>query len=281
MSNSNNCKEMQVSNLIGMFDNILKMRDKGIVVGNPDKDAVKKALKEYLKCLSSERDRHSVFDYEIEHELEPYDSDEECKKIMHGTSTIVDLLRVAREKMVLVNDFDNNREHFDSLVELGYCDEIAIKEGGKKYMVLSPKGERVLTDSNILDKMVDERSESVIPQALVSDSHAWSSLYVKRSEMMSKYYRGMLDTEYITFAMGTDDDMVFGCEVSDSDEVKYAFAAVFDERGSDQVSYISALLATGLIDELVVLGNNREEIDYIKSKGIVSSEDTVVSYELI
>ena len=96
----------------------------------------------------------------------------------------------------------------------------------------------------------------------------WSNLYVKRIEILRKYYsRKREGKEYILFTLDESKEMVFGCELSDSLDVKYTFAGVFDEKINEHIDQLKGLANSGRIDNINILIDSQSMAEILENEG--------------
>lgn len=181
------------------------------------------------------------------------------------------LLRLTRERMLSADDCDFATEEGADLLEQGYCDEIVTKQDQKRYYIPSAKAEQVLRNRRVSANIRKSVVSAIIPEKMLCGNCEWSELRFKRTALLEKYYHKNKYVNYMLFSLDESQDLIFGCLVSNSIEIEYSFAAVFDEKVDEQIVRLKEIINSNEIDRVIIVVESVDIIDMLREKGI--SED--------
>ena len=100
--------------------------------------------------------------------------------------------------------------------------------------------------------------------------------------MINRYFRLKRENaDHIVFSLDETKDMVFGCEMNDSEETVYVFAGIFDEKIDDHISQLKSIADSGLVDNLVILNSSEEGKTLLEGEGLLRSKYPQLEYVLI
>ena len=191
------------------------------------------------------------------------------------------LIRLGCEKMVDVEDILFSEDTGKLLIKSGYCEEIIVEKTGRRYYVLSSKGEKSFRSKTIINQFRKDVNFAVLPTEIIFETSKWSDIYSQRIDLLSFYYKNYRQTsDYIAFTLDELKEMVFGCELEESLDVRYTFACVFDNESKDEnVNQLKNLAGSGLIDEILLLVESSEQrMDLVIKDGLDSQLIPQLSY---
>lgn len=275
-------KEM-VQKLIECLDVILNKFNLGIIPGEPEKSDALYMLNTYMDFLVKFREEKlPVFKKNKESKETAFDEEVIVNELIGLKSSISLLVKLCREKMVLASDESFSSEEGAILIKEGYCEEISVAKSNQNYFILSEKGEKTIKSKFLLSKLHTKLPTAVIPAGMLVESCQWSELYVRRTELINAYFKRYRDNvEHILFSLDESKEMVFGCEVSDCDEVKYVFAGIFDEKIDNHISQLKGMAKSGLIDELIIVISSADEKSLLVDEGLDDTQLYKITYVII
>ena len=272
-----------IQQLVESLDAILEKFNEGIIPGEPEKSDAMYMLDTYLDCLIKFKEaKPPAFKKVSDKETKPYDENVSLRELSAIRDSIYLLLKLGREKMLLTDEDVFESEGGRALIEGDYCEEIIAGTSESHYYILSEKGEKAVKSKGLLSEIRKNVCTAVMPQGLLNDSYKWSDLYVRRVEMLNRYYRIKKGSvEHIIFSLDESKEMVFGCEVNDSENVEYVFAGIFDEKIDDHISQIKSIAGSGKVDRLVILNSSDDGRVLLEGEGLNSEDYPQIQYELI
>ena len=186
------------------------------------------------------------------------------------------LAKVAREKIVSeVVCLDNSDGRY--LIDNNFLEEVTDAETKEKYYILTSKAIQSLKNRNVRAGYKDKFLAGAVPDNTVRTLDKWSQIYGYRLKMLHKYF-DELGKEFFAFNLGANEDLLFGCEVSDVVGVNYVFPAIWGNEADKDIDEIKNLLHSGLIDSMLILvKSEKEKIDLI-NKELASNEDSKIEY---
>lgn len=272
-----------IKQLVESLEAILNKFDEGIIPGEPEKSDAIYMLDTYLDFLIKFKEtKPPAFKKVSDQKAQHFDEKASISELSSLRESIYILLKLGREKMILTEDYIFTTNGGLTLIEGGYCDEIIAGMGEIHYYILSEKGEKVVKSKNLLAALRNDVCTAIIPQGMLNDSFKWSNLYVRRIEMINKYFRVKRENvEHIIFSLDESKELVFGCEVNDSEEVDYVFAGIFDEKIDDHISQIKSIASSGRIDHLIILNSSEDGRALLEGEGLDSADYPQIKYELL
>ena len=272
-----------IQQLVESLDAILVKFNEGVIPGEPEKSDAMYMLEVYLDCLKKFKEAKPPAFIKVSDSLSiPFDEKKVASELMPIKESIDILLKLGREKMLLTTDpvFESNGGRV--LIDGGYCDEITAGTSEKHYYILSEKGEKTIGNKNVLSSIREIVCTAVVPKVLLNDSFKWSDLYVRRIEMINQYFRTNREkAEHIIFSLDESKEMVFGCEVNDSEDVDYIFAGIFDEKIDDHICQIKNIIGSGKVDHLIILNSTEDARALLECEGLKSVDYPQIQYELL
>lgn len=258
--------------LEGLLDSLNVLLDKfnqGIIPGEPEKSDAMYMLDVYGNAIKMFYYSEPPAFQRILTEKVVFDEEasyKELSKVKEGVSL---LLRLNREKLIDKDDEVFQSEPGKALVLGNYCDEIIYGESDKHYYSLSSKAEKALKSKSLLRRIRKDNVTAIVPKALILDADKWTNLSARRIELLKRYYDEKEENiEYILFTSDDSREMVFGCELSDSVDVKYTFASIFDEKIDEHISQIKGFADSGHIDNIVMVTDSEDMISLLENEGI-------------
>lgn len=272
-----------IQQLVESLDAILEKFNEGIIPGEPEKSIAMYMLDTYLDCLIKfKAAKPSAFTKISEKETKTFDENLSIGELLSTRESIYLLLRLGREKMIPTDDNDFILNAGKILVEGDYIDEVSTETSENHYYILSKKGEKAVKSKSLMSAIRKEVCTAVLPQSLINDSFKWSDLYVRRVEMLNRYYcKKRRNLEHIIFSLNESNEMVFGCEMNDSEDVEYVFAGVFDEKIDDHILQIKRIVESGKVDRLIILNSSEDGITLLEGEGLNSNDYPQIQYELL
>lgn len=269
-----------ISDLLASLDALLEKFNQGIIPGEPLKsdalymlDVYKDAIEQFNKIEKPAF--HRVRTTEIN-----FDEDDVYRELSGLKESITLLLRLSREKLIEIDDVVFKTDAGKVLLKGNYCDEITVEGSGKKYFSLSEKAEKALKSKSLAGKIKKENVTAVVPASMILSADKWSNLYVRRMEYLRQYYSTKQEgKEYILFTLDEAKEMVFGCELSDSLDVEYTFAGIFDEKIDGHIEQIKALASSGRIDNIIIVVDSQNMIEILEDEGINSKDTPHISIQ--
>ena len=269
-----------ISDLLASLEALLDKFEKGIVPGEPLKsdalymlDVYRGSLEAFNKIDAPTFQRNRTTKSE-------FDEDKVYQELSGLKDCISLLLRLSREKMIEKDDDAFKSEAGVALIQGNYCDELIMDESGQQYYSLSEKAEKALKNKNFIGKIKKENVLAVVPNEMILSADKWSNLYVRRIDFLRQYYskkRG--GKEYILFTLDESKEMVFGCELSDSLDVEYVFAGVFDEKIDEHIDQLKGLASSERIDKISILIDSQSMAEILKDKGINPKDTPHIAVE--
>jgi len=254
--------------------------NKGIIPGELEKSDILYLLDMYKEAIDSFGKAEKSYFKRIKSQQSAFDEEKTYHELQSSKECISLLIRLGREKMISTEEEDFKLETGKFLVASGFCDEIVLEQSGHHYYALSEKGEKVVRNKKIVEKIKKDNPMAIIPGRLILDVDKWSDLYARRVECLKKYYAEKKNhKEHIIFTLDEKKEMVFGCELSDSLEVTYYFAGIFDEKKDDHIEQLKRLADSGLIDSIVIVIDSAETAEILEDEGIDSNHTPHISIE--
>jgi len=272
-----------IQQLVESLDAILKKFNEGIIPGEPEKSDAMYMLDTYLDCLINfKKEKPPAFIKVSDKLSKPYDESIAVSELMPKRESIDLLLKFGREKMLLTTDSEFESDGGRVLRDGGYYDEIIAGSNEIHYYILSEKGEKAIGSKSLLSSIRKKVCTAIIPKGLLNDSFKWSDLYVRRVEMINQFFRTRRENaEHIVFSLDESKEMVFGCEVNDSEDVDYIFAGIFDEKIDDHLSQIKNITKSGKVDHLIIINSSEDGKALLESEGLSSVDYPQIQYELL
>ena len=262
---------------------ILNKFDQGIIPGEPEKSDALYMLDVYLETLIKFKETKQEAFIKVSPEItHTYDEKIAVKELTNSKVSIYLLLKLAREKMVLTNHHLFDSDEGKQFLLDGYCDEIIGGIDNTHYYILSEKGEKAVRSKTITSSLQNTVCTAVVPQGILNDSFKWSTLYVRRVEMLNKYYRNVKgDAEHIIFSLDETKEMVFGCEIGESTDVIYVFAGIFDEKIDSHMKKLKSIVNSGFVDRLIVLNSSEEGKSLFEGEGLSTADYPQIEFVVL
>lgn len=272
-----------IQQLVESLDAILEKFNEGIIPGEPEKSDAMYMLDTYLDCLMKFKEaKPPAFTRISEKETKSYDENASIGELSSIRESIYILLRLGREKMISTDDDAFISSGGKILLEGDYVDEVIAGTSENNYYILSEKGEKAVKSKNLMSAIRKDVCTAVLPQGLLNDSFKWTDLYVRRVEMLNRYYsKKRENAEHIIFSLDESKEMVFGCEVNDSEDVEYVFAGIFDEKIDDHILQIKSIAGSGRVDRLIILNSSENGRTLLEGEGLNSGDYPQIQYELL
>lgn len=266
--------------LLERLDALLNKFEKGIVPGEPLKSDALYMLDVYKDAIEAFNKMEITAYQRIRTAQSKFEEDKVYQELSSLKDGVQLLLRLSREKMIEVDDVNFNSEAGAVLLQGNYCDEVIMAGSEKHYYSLSEKAEKTLKNRNFIEKIKKESVSAIVPKEMVLPADKWSDLYVRRIEVLRQYYSKKREgKEYILFTLDEPKEMVFGCELSDSIDVEYTFAGVFDEKIDEHIAQLKGLASSGHIDCINILIESQSMAEILKDEGINSKDTPHISIE--
>lgn len=184
------------------------------------------------------------------------------------------LLKLGREKMVDVSDICFESVAGKVLINKGYCEEVITEKTGRHYYVLSQKGNKCLNNKKVVSQFKMDTSIASFPASISFETEKWSNVYGQRMDLLSYYFkRYRHSAEFIAFTLDENRKLAFGCELSDSLDVKYVFPCIFDDIDErNDIEQIKGLAGSGLIDEILLLVESTEQQERLIASDILNPQ---------
>jgi len=262
---------------------ILSKFDQGIIPGEPEKSDAMYMLDTYLETLIKFKETKQEAYKKVSPEVaRAFDEKIAVKELTNSKVSIYILLKLAREKMMLTSHHLFDTDEGKQFILDGYCDEIIGGAENIHYYILSEKGEKAVKSKTITSSLQNKVCTAVVPQGIINDSFKWSTLYVRRVEMLNKYYRNVKgDAEHIIFSLDETKEMVFGCEIGESTDVIYAFAGIFDEKIDSHMKQLKSIVSSGLVDRLIVLNSSEEGKKLFEGEGLSTADYPQIEFVVV
>ena len=269
-----------ISNLLDSLEALLDKFEKGIVPGEPLKsdalymlDVYRDAIEVFNKIETPTFQRNKATKCD-------FDEDKAYQELAGLKECISLLLRMSREKMIEVEDAAFKSDAGAVLIQGNYCDEVIMDGSGKHYYSLSDKAEKVLKSKNFIGKIKKDNVSAIVPSGLILTAEKWSNLYARRIEFLRNYYSKKREgEEYILFTLDESKEMVFGCELSDSLDVEYTFAGVFDEKIDEHIDQLKGIASSGRIDKISIIIDSKSMAKILEDEGINPKDTPHISIE--
>ena len=263
-----------IERLINSLDVLIERLEDGVIPNKYEKERALLDLSEYTELIDKCAEGGLIpFKRVVAHGASEFISELTKEEVVGLRTRLTVLYRLARERIIEVNDSQIESEDGKLLIQKGYCEEIEIDDS--HYFILSEKALRLLTDRNMMSELKESSPEALIPACIISDSKTWTYLYIKRLILIHKYF--VLNGEpmpYMVFSLqDSSPDMLFGCEISNNADICYVFAGIFDDRASEQIKILIEIARCGLIDRLVVCVEEKKDEERLIKNGI--SPETV------
>lgn len=258
-----------IDNLLESLEVLLGKFSQGIVPGEPEKSDALYMLDVYKDAFELINKVETPAFRRIRTEKSSFDEETTYKEFAGLKDSISLLMKLGREKIIATDDAIFQSYAGKVLLQGNYCDEVVLEGSEKHYYSLSSKAEKTLKSKNLVGKIRKEYPTAVVPKEMILDADKWSNLYVRRIEFLKQYYsEKMEEIEYILFTLDDEKEMVFGCELSDSLEVIYTFAGIFDEKIDKHIEQLKGLAGSGLIDNIIILINSNEMAEILEDEGM-------------
>lgn len=269
-----------IPNLLDSLEALLDKFEKGIVPGEPLKsnalymlDVYRDAIEVFNKIETPAFQRNKTTKCD-------FDEDKAYQELAGLKECISLLLRMSREKMIEVEDAAFKSDAGAVLIQGNYCDEVIMDGSGKHYYSLSDKAEKVLKSKNFIGKIKKDNVSAIVPSGLILTAEKWSNLYARRIEFLRNYYSKKREgEEYILFTLDESKEMVFGCELSDSLDVEYTFAGVFDEKIDENIDQLKGIASSGRIDKISIIIDSKSMAEILEDEGINPKDTPHISIE--
>lgn len=269
-----------IPNLLDSLEALLDKFEKGIVPGEPLKsnalymlDVYRDAIEVFNKIETPAFQRNKTTKCD-------FDEDKAYQELAGLKECISLLLRMSREKMIEVEDAAFKSDAGAVLIQGNYCDEVIMDGSGKHYYSLSDKAEKVLKSKNFIGKIKKDNVSAIVPSGLILTAEKWSNLYARRIEFLRNYYSKKREgEEYILFTLDESKEMVFGCELSDSLDVEYTFAGVFDEKIDENIEQLKGIASSGRIDKISIIIDSKSMAEILEDEGINPKDTPHISIE--
>ncbi|SCP97796.1 hypothetical protein [Anaerobium acetethylicum] len=261
-----------VQNLYNGLCSLLDNLEMNTMPGEEEKGSLSGLLDSYAESLKRhEKSNMAVIRRVNAPGADSFDENNVIKELSGHNQSIELLLRLGREKMVDVADKLLLEENGKLLVKCGYCEEIIVEKTGRRYYVLSSKGEKSFRNKTIINQLRKDVNSAIVPTEIIFETSKWSNIYSQRIDMLSFYYKNYRQTsDYIAFTLDELKEMVFGCEIEDGQDVRYTFACVFENESKDEnVNQLKSLAGSGLIDQILLLTESGEQqMDLVIKDGL-------------
>lgn len=269
-----------LNNLLESLIVLTNKFDEGIVPGEPEKSDALYMLDVYKDAIDFFSKEEKTYFKRVKQSQTSFNDERAYLELQGLRDSISLIIRLGNEKMIKVEDAVFESEAGRKVIESGYCDEVILEQSGIHYYALSDKGEKLLKSKKIVEKIRKDAPTAVIPGKLILEADKWSDLYARRIEYLKKYFSEKKDnSEYICFTLDDKKEMVFACELSDSLDVTYYFAAVFDEQIDDHIEQVKRLADSGMIDNIVIVDESPEMTRILEDEGIDSNHTPHISIE--
>jgi DNA-binding PadR family transcriptional regulator len=272
-----------IRQLTECLDVIVEKFESGKIPGDPEKSNAIYAVNQYLEAITDfKTKKQSILNRLNVRTSEPFEEKKAFIELAQKKHIIKALMRIGREKMILTDDPEMLNEELRILVDKGYCDEISISNGSRHYYILSEKGEQALRNKELLAKFRSEVSSAVMPATFVYEASNWTNLYLRRTEMIHKYFQiNRNNVNHVIFTTDESKEMVFGCEIDNSVDVNYVFAGIFDERIEEHVEKIKNILNSGHIDQITILNSSDDGKIMLEQAGLEPGRYPQVQFEMV
>ncbi len=272
-----------IQQLVESLDAILDKFSEGIIPGEPEKSDAMYMLDAYLDCLIKFKETKPPAFTKVSDKISKlYDESTAVNELMLIRESVDLLLKLGREKMLLTTDSEFEKAGGRLLVDSGYCDEVIAGTSETHYYILSEKGEKAIESEDLIATIRKKVCTAVMPKGLLNDSYKWSNLYVRRVEMINRYFREKREkAEHIIFSLDESKEMVFGCEMNDSEDVDYIFAGIFDEKIDDHILQIKNIAGSGKVDHLIILSSSEDGRALLEGEGLRQVDYPQIQYELL
>ncbi len=272
-----------VQQLIDSLDSLIHIYKNGMIPGDPEKSDALYMLKMYFDAfIEFKKTKNKPFRRINGEDSGEYDESISFRELSGTKEGLGLLLKIGHEKMISTSNpvFDSDAGAL--LCKLKYCEEIIVGNSENHYYILSTKGEKTLKNKTLMASLQKTLCTSIVPQGLINDSFKWSNLYVRRVEMINRYFelkRG--EADHIIFSLDETKDMVFGCEINASEETVYVFAGIFDEKIDSHISQIKSIANSGLVDKVVILNSSEEGRILLEGEGLLQANFPQLEYVLL
>lgn len=269
-----------ILNLLDSLEALLDKFEKGIVPGEPLKSDALYMLDVYRDAIEGFNKIEAPAFQRIKTAKSDFNENNAYQELAGLKDCISLLMRLSREKLIEVEDEVFKSDAGVVLKQGNFCDEVIMDGSGKHYYSLSEKAEKVIRNKNFIEKIKKDNVSAIVPSGMILPANKWSNLYARRIEFLREYYSNHREgKEYILFTLDEAKEMVFGCELSDSLDVEYSFAGVFDEKIDGHIEQLKVLASSGRIDKISILIDSQSMVDILKDEGINPKDTPRISIE--
>lgn len=269
-----------ISDLLASLDALLDKFNQGVVPGEPLKSDALYMLDVYKDAIEQFNKIETPAFRRVKTTKNNFEEEDVYKELTGLKDCISLLLRLSREKLIEIDDDAFKSDAGKVLLQGNYCDEITVEASGKQYYSLSEKAEKALKSKSLIGKIRKENVTAIVPAGMILSADKWSNLYVRRMEYLRQYYSTKHEgKEYILFTLDEAKEMLFGCELSDSLDVVYTFAGVFDEKIDEHIEQLKVLASSGRIDCINIVVDSQNMIEILEDEGINSKDTPHISIQ--
>lgn len=266
--------------LLASLQALIAKFERGIIPGEPEKSDALYMLDVYKDALELFNKVEAPVFKRVMAENTSFDEETIYKELSSIKGSVSLLVRIGREKLIAKDDPVFQSDTGKTLLQGNFCDEIIVDGSGKRYYTLSAKAEKTLKSKSISSKLRKDNATSIIPNGMIVESEKWNNIYVKRVEFLKKFYtEKRTDKEYILFTLDEAKEMVFACELGNTEDLTYIFAGVFDEKIDDHINQLIDLSNSGVIDNIEIIIDSSEMARILESEGIDSIKTPHISIE--
>ncbi len=265
------------------LESVINKFNRGIIPGEPDKSDLIYMLDTYLDLLIKFKEtKTAAFTRLYEKDNSTYDETSSINELSRTKEGIEIIIKIGYEKMLLAKNKLFETAGGRLLVDKGYCEEVLAGKEEKRFYILSAKGEKILKSKEFLAAAQKSVCSAIVPAKIINESFKWSNLYVRRVEMINEYYRFKKnDADHIIFSLDESKEMVFGCDITDFNDITYVFAGIFDEKIDDHIELLKEYASSGKIDHIVIINYTDEGRLLLEGEGLVSTDFPKIEYQLL